>query len=242
MFKKIIGKTCRNPECEFKDQLKEDYITVCDCGHALEDVTVPDKKKIAILTAIVALLLSGGGYFGAMMLMDKAKKAGKEIVQTGVTTVMKEAPKVLSDNKQATSGTSSIVSDPKGAIVLVSDGLKLARENKIQDALEKFKLAAEKDSNNDEAFGNMSQALFRTGQLDEALQANTKAISLKPNNPIWHLNMAEIYSKRGNKDLSLIELEAAVNNGFKDVTLLKSMDFKNIVNEEKYKQIMGRLR
>src|SRR3990167_5257678 len=83
MFKKVIGKTCKNPDCEFKDKLKEDYNVMCDCGHALEDVSVTDTKKVAMIVVALLLVLGSGVYMAIMKLKSTAEKAvvdlGKEV-------------------------------------------------------------------------------------------------------------------------------------------------------------------
>jgi cytochrome c-type biogenesis protein CcmH/NrfG len=225
MFKKIIGKTCKNPDCEFKDKLKEDFATMCDCGHALEEVTATDTKKVTILVVVLLLVLGSGVYMAIM----KLKSTVKTVVTNGVGAVGKGIG-------NAVSGSLSV--NTKTAMTLVSDGLKLAKENNLQAALDKFKNAIENDPTNAQAFGNLGAVYIALGRASEALDASIKAVQLEPMEPIWHLNVAELYSMSGDKVKALDELEAAFKNGFKDTAKLKSFNFRNIENDPKFKELV----
>jgi cytochrome c-type biogenesis protein CcmH/NrfG len=249
MFKKVIGKTCRNPECELKDKLKEDFATMCDCGHALEDVTATDNKKVAIFSGVVILLLIGGGYFGIMKLEATAEKAGPGLVGNLISKMFgKGTPPTLPDvtppsqTPPSNAPVTIPATEPKAAMQLVSDGLADAKNNNMQSALEKFKSAAEKDPSNAQAFGNLGAVYLALDKPDDALDASLKAVKLEPSNPIWHLNVAELYSKKGDKNDALAALEAAFSNGFKDTTKLKSFDFRNIQDDPKFKELVQRNR
>jgi len=241
MFQKIIGKTCRNPECQFKDQLKESSMVMCECGQSLEDVTVTDKTKIIIFVVAVIVVLGAGGYMAFMKLKTTAEKT---IVKTGKETIgvasklIDKGAEVVSKVSQGAVVTSVRPSDPKAAIMLVSEGLKFIKEDKLQEAMEKFRVATEKDSNNDQAFGNLGALYKMLGKNSEALNNTLKAATLNPKNPIWHLNIAELYSVKGDKKNAVAELEIAFNNGFNDKALLKAFDFKNIEKEPKYKELL----
>ena len=81
MFKRVIGKTCKNPECQFKDQLKEASSVMCECGQALEDVTATDKTKIGILLIFLVLIIGGGGYLAYIQLLPRLIKPGPAIIK-----------------------------------------------------------------------------------------------------------------------------------------------------------------
>lgn len=250
MFKKVIGKTCKNPECELKDKLKEDFASMCDCGQALEEVTATDNKKVAIFSGILILILVGGGYLGVMKLRVVAEDTGKGLIGTIISTVFGgDKPKPPQPEGQ----TPPVIGDPlppkeqgptaedmKLAIALVSDGLNLAKENKFQEASDKFSQATGKDQNNDQAWGNLGAAFVAMGRHKDAIEPSIKATMLNPNNPIWHLNLAEAYSAIGDKKNALDELESAINNGFTDRDKLKNFNFKAIQNEPKFKELVQR--
>lgn len=129
--------------------------------------------------------------------------------------------------------------DQKDALILVSDGLKLIKENKMQEAESKFKLVTERCPDNDEALGNLGAIYSNQGKSTEAQTLTTKAISLNPNNPVWHLNLAEIYSGSGDKEKAFSELETALSKGAKTQSL-KDYNFKNIENDPKYRALISK--
>ena len=233
MFQKVIGKTCRNPECELKDKLKEDSAVMCDCGHALEDVTTTDKAKITILSIVVVVLLGGGAYLGVMKL--KGTIGGAIPHLPPIVTPTQEA----GNPPPPTAQPSAIsIPDPKAAMTLVSEGLNLAKANKFQEAADKFNQATSKDSNNDQAWGNLGAAYVAMGKHTDALAPAKKAAEINPKNENWHLNLTEIYSVTGNKKDALAELEMAFKNGFTDKSKLKSFNLKAIENEPKFKELV----
>lgn len=238
MFKKVIGKVCINPDCPQKDKVREESTVLCDCGQELQDQTITDKRKVAIFSLILVLLFSVGGYLGVMKLKNNIKD---KVIDTGLSAVgnLGGETKAISP-KPAEPVSPPIVTqaDQKAAMTLVSEGLKLIKENRLQEAADKFRTATEKDPNNDQAFGNLGAAYSALGKQDEALDASMKAISLNTPNPIWHLNAAELYSKKGDKNKALDELEAAFNNGFNEVDKIKRFNFKNIENENRFKEIV----
>lgn len=242
MFKKVIGKTCKNPECELKDKLKEDFATMCDCGHALGEVTATDNKKIAIFGGTLIILLIGGGYLGVMKLQGLVKDTGKELVDTTINKIVDNdtvtAPKPELPTTPGKDEQTPPPANPKAAMTLVSDGLNLVKENKFQEAIDKFSQATSKDQNNDQAWGNLGAAYVAMGRHNDAIEPSIKAATLNPNNPFWHLNLAETYSVMGDKKNALGELEAAMNNGFTDRDKLKNFNFKAIQNEPKFKELV----
>jgi tetratricopeptide (TPR) repeat protein len=243
VFKKVIGKVCINPDCPQKDKVREESTVLCDCGQELQDQTITDKRKVAIFSSILILILIGGGYFGVMKLKGIAEDTGKGIIGTllssifGGGSVTPPPPPPPGPGEQKPPPP-----DPKAAMILVSDGLNLVKENKFQEAIDKFRQATSKDQNNDQAWGNLGAAYLAMGKAAEALEATSKAAKLKPAKDVWHLNLAEIYSIKGDKDSALAEFEAAIANGFKDTAKLKSFDFKNIKNEPKFKELAARMR
>jgi|GEM_PF-2677387 tetratricopeptide (TPR) repeat protein len=238
MLKKVIGKVCRNSECEQKDKLREDFQTVCDCGQALEQVTATDKKKAALLVIVVLLLLAGGGYAGVMKLKIGVAKPAVDAVSTMGSHI--SGPINDQTAKASPALTQQAPSDPVAAMKLVSDGLNLAKEGKFDEAATVFQAAIQKDPNNNQAYGNLGAAYSALGKYDDAVTASTKAISINPKNE-WHLNAAEAYSQKGDKTQALAQLRAAIDNGFKDRSQLRSFNFKAIENEPGFKELMGKL-
>jgi tetratricopeptide (TPR) repeat protein len=243
MFKKIIGKVCKNPDCVQKDKVREDYVVMCDCGQALEDVTATDKTKVAISGACAVIILAIGAYFGLMRI----RSAAKETMASAVSTAAKEGGRAITEAIDKTQGQKVGASssspaaaspDPKAAITLVSDGLNLVKENNLQGAIEKFREGTQKDPKNDQAWGNLGAAYIALGKHDAAMEPSRTASSLNSRNPLWHLNLAEIYSIKNDKKNALDEIELAFRNGFNERDNLKNFNFKNIENDKRFIELV----
>ena len=231
MFMKVIGKACKNPQCEFKDKLKEEFAVMCECGQALDDVTVMDTKKVAALIIIILVVLCGGGYAGYVKLsstwthIPSLPPLAKE-PDVGQVAKVDEPPPPAPP-----------APDPKVPIRLVSQGLNLVKENKFQEAETVFRTASLKDPTNDQAFGNLGAVCTTLGKHEEALAASLKAIDLNPNNPLWRLNAAELYAMKGETDKALSAIDAAIKSGFKDKTKIRSFNFKKIENDPRFREL-----
>jgi tetratricopeptide (TPR) repeat protein len=108
------------------------------------------------------------------------------------------------------------------------------KKKKYDDAAALFRRAADKDPGNPEAFGNIGAVSIIQERLDEGITATNRAIALDSHNYRWHVNLAELYSKKGEKSKALDSLEKAVSLGFRDRSLLKKHDFKLIENDPRY--------
>ena len=227
MLQKVIGKTCRNPACALKDKLKEDFATMCECGHAREDVTATDKNKIVAFGGLIVIVLIGGVYLRVM-------KHKNDAVMDGLIHIV-DVPEPLPPPSSLQNN--SLPADSKAAMTLVSDGLNLVKEEKFQEAIDTFSMATSKDPNNDQTWGNLGAAYVATGKHHESLEPSRKAAALNPENAIWHLNLAEAYAVTGDKQKALDELDSAIKNGFTDKEKLKNFNFKNIQNDPRYREI-----
>ncbi|MBF0564112.1 MAG: hypothetical protein HQK89_02600 [Nitrospirae bacterium] len=134
----------------------------------------------------------------------------------------------------------------KEAIHLVSNGLLLVKQNKLSEAEAAFKAAAQKDPDNDQAFGNLGTISISLGKPDEGMEPLRKAIELNPYNYVWRLNMAKVYSLSGDKEKAIFELRSAIDHGSDKKQILKqelrSSDFNNIRNEEAFVKLMQKLK
>jgi tetratricopeptide (TPR) repeat protein len=220
------------------------------------------KKTLFIVVAIVAgiILLVGGGIY---YVTSKAIEVKDDLTEKGKLAVIGalfEAKKRLELHDQKGPGQTSsgqsiqppIKEVPGGAPVptpppiqspgasaadskaLVEDGMTAVKKMKYDDASALFRRAADKDQKNPEAFGNIGAISIIQGRIDEGIEATNRAIALDSDNYRWHANLAELYSKKGDKAKALNSLEKAVSLGFRDRSLLKKHDFKLIENDPRY--------
>jgi len=80
---------------------------------------------------------------------------------------------------------------------LFDAGLKLASENKHEEAIVEFKKALEKDPEQANIWGNMADSYSKLGKDAEALETFQKAIAVSPNDAALYTNMGVVLSKMG---------------------------------------------
>jgi len=65
MFRELIAKECRNPECVLRGQMQDKGLHICpECATELEPIFRTDKRMVAIAAAVAALILSSGSLLG----------------------------------------------------------------------------------------------------------------------------------------------------------------------------------
>lgn len=243
MFKKVVGKICKNQDCPLKDKLQEPSETICDCGHELKVQTVTDKKKLSAFLIVCILILGGGGYlaYSNISLFKTAPVPPKTPNESDNPT--EPVAKAGGESEDAKLGKNKLSQsiDIKKSLHLVSEGLKYVKKNKFQEAESAFRTASQKDPQNDQAFGNLGAVYIILGKHSEAFVPLLKAISLNPKNSIWHLNIAELYSIKGEKDKALEELETAITNGFREKDKLNTFNFKALENDPKFVELINKI-
>jgi tetratricopeptide (TPR) repeat protein len=80
---------------------------------------------------------------------------------------------------------------------LFDAGLKLASENKHEEAIAEFKKALEKDPEQANIWGNMADSYSKMGKDAEALETFQKAISVNASDAALYTNMGVVLSKMG---------------------------------------------
>ena len=85
---------------------------------------------------------------------------------------------------------------------LFDEGTKLAGEEKHPEAIEKFKLALEKDPHQTNIMGNMAESYRKLGKYNEALDIYQKAIAIKSDDATLYTNMGVVLDKLGKTDES----------------------------------------
>ncbi|HXK59787.1 MAG TPA: tetratricopeptide repeat protein [Acidobacteriota bacterium] len=81
-------------------------------------------------------------------------------------------------------------------------GLQLAKMGQHEQAIEAFKLAAQKDPDQPAVWANMGSSYAKLKQFDSAIESYNKAIALKPDDAALYQNLGGIYSDAGNLEKS----------------------------------------
>jgi tetratricopeptide (TPR) repeat protein len=76
-------------------------------------------------------------------------------------------------------------------------GLKLAQDNKFEEAIAEFKKALEKDPEQPNILANMADAYSKLNKNNEALEIYQKAIAIKADDAALYTNMGVVLSKMG---------------------------------------------
>ena len=85
------------------------------------------------------------------------------------------------------------------------------REESIDNAVKEFSLAIQKDPGYAEAYSNRAAAYMLQRKFNKADEDLRKAKELSPNSPSVRYNYASLHSLRGNIDLALDEIDAALD-------------------------------
>ncbi|HPL78333.1 MAG TPA: tetratricopeptide repeat protein, partial [Burkholderiaceae bacterium] len=103
------------------------------------------------------------------------------------------------------------------------------REESIENAVKEFSLAIQKDPGYAEAYSNRAAAYMLQRKFNKAEEDLRKAKELSPNSPSVRYNYASLHSLRGNIDLALDEIDAALGKGFSDYDALRrDPDLENL--------------
>jgi tetratricopeptide (TPR) repeat protein len=121
------------------------------------------------------------------------------------------------------------------AIIQKADSL--TRNKKFGEAEELYKKVIKDEPNNHLAVYRLAALYYSEGKYDDAIN---NYLILAPNkNPTVLYNLACIYSLTDNKTEALKYLEEAVNNGFNQLSAVRTdNDLNNIRNEKKFEEIV----
>lgn len=115
-------------------------------------------------------------------------------------------------------------------------GIYLTEQN-FAAAERVYKEALEIDSNYSRAHEGLGNACLNLNRLDEAEVHYRKAISLSPQAPDPYYNLACLYSRKGDQQVSMKWLTESLKKGFKDIELIKTdPDLKKLRETEIFKE------
>ena len=88
----------------------------------------------------------------------------------------------------------------------------------------------------------MAVLYAKKGENSKALDNLYKLIKIQPNNPNGYYDIACVYAKEGNVNLSIEWLKKSIDKGFKDWNLLKKdKDLDNIRTSQFYKDLIQKI-
>jgi tetratricopeptide (TPR) repeat protein len=113
------------------------------------------------------------------------------------------------------------------------------REESIDNAVKEFSLAIQKDPGYAEAYSNRAAAYMLQRKFNKADEDLRKAKELSPNSPSVRYNYASLHSLRGNIDLALDEIDAALDKGFSDYDALRrDPDLENLRRSPEFRKVL----
>lgn len=113
------------------------------------------------------------------------------------------------------------------------------RDENIENALKEFSLAITQDPNYAEAYSNRAATYMQQKKFNKAEEDLRRAKELSPNSPSVRYNYASLHSLKGNVDLALDEIDAALTNGFSDYDALRlDPDLNNVRKHPEFRKIL----
>jgi len=109
----------------------------------------------------------------------------------------------------------------------------------IENAINEFSNAINKDPNYAEAYSNRGVAYMMQKKYNKALDDLKKAKELKPDSANIRYNLASCYSLMGSVDYGLDELDSALAKGFNSYdSLRKDPDIANLRKHKEFRKIL----
>lgn len=113
------------------------------------------------------------------------------------------------------------------------------RDEAIENAVKEFSLAIQKDPAYAEAYSNRAAAYMLQRKFNKADDDLRKAKELSPNSPSVRYNYASLHSLRGDIDLALDEMDAALARGFSDYDALRlDPDLNNLRRSPEFRKVL----
>lgn len=109
----------------------------------------------------------------------------------------------------------------------------------IENAINEFSNAINKDPSYAEAYSNRAVAYMMQRKYNKALDDLKKAKELKPESASIRYNLASVHSLMGNTDYGMDELDAALEKGFNDYeSLRRDPDINNLRRHKDFQRTL----
>ncbi|MDD2926090.1 MAG: tetratricopeptide repeat protein [Rhodoferax sp.] len=200
------------------------------------------------------LLIALIGSIIALAGCDKMPNMSKPEQAPAPAPVAAPAPAVVAASASAPTPAPAATSPSTGPSLEVSSHIKQAfayigiaknardvaiREENIDNALKEFSLAIQKDPKYAEAYSNRAVAYMQQKKFNKAEDDLRQAKELAPDSPSVRYNYASLHSLKGNVDLALDEIDAALTKGFTDYDALRlDPDLVNVRKHPEFRKIL----
>ena len=119
-----------------------------------------------------------------------------------------------------------------------NNGNQLLKQNKLEEAINDYKMALHHFKNFDEAYINLSTAYMIGKQFKESLKTLNDLQKISPDHPLLYYNFACYYALIGNTNLGIKSLKQAVAKGFSDIERLRTdRDLKNLRSDPQFRNL-----
>jgi len=157
-------------------------------------------------------------------------------------TIAVAPPAVATSPSPATGPSLEVQSHIKQAFAYISmakNAQGSIREENIDNALKEFSVAIQKDPNYAEAYSNRAATYMQQKKFNKAEDDLRRAKDLSPDSPSVRYNYASLHSLKGNVDLALDEVDAALTKGFSDYDALRlDPDLNNVRKHPEFRKIL----
>lgn len=114
-----------------------------------------------------------------------------------------------------------------------------AHDENIENAIKEFSVAIQKDPAYAEAYSNRAVAYMLQRKFNKADEDLRRAKELSPDSAAIRYNYASLHSLRGNVDLALDEIDAALAKGFSDYDALRrDPDLENARRHPEFRKVL----
>lgn len=112
--------------------------------------------------------------------------------------------------------------------------------NRYHEAEYIFKQQIEIDPNSYLAYNRLASTLAKQKKFDDAIKTNSKALSINPEAPEVHINLAGMYSITGQKERALMHFKKAFESfGYAILPLSHDNAFDNIRHTPEFQEIIS---
>ena len=128
---------------------------------------------------------------------------------------------------------------PRNQTLYIRLGNLFLQHGELDKAQKEYKKALSIDTGNLVAMKGLAVAYSQKHEYEQALTTLRNMIKIQPENHDVHYNIACVYARQGLQEKALLWLRSAVENGFRNIQMLKNDPDLAIVREtEEYKRIV----